>query len=106
MDHTIIKTSQRTYNSEYQYTVTSHLVTSYKCTESWVPVSGVETITDTQNDVINTYSVDYGKGECDNQAILTENGNTSEIDFSKIFYDKVDSSGTVSPASPARKGKK
>jgi hypothetical protein len=93
-------------NSEYQYTVTTPLVTSYKCTESWVPVSGVETITDTQNEVTNTYSVDYGKGECDNLAILTENGNSSEIDFSKIFYDKVDSSGTVTPASPARKGKK
>lgn len=94
------------FNSEYQYSVTKPLVTSYKCTDSWVPVSGVETITDTQNDVTNTYTVDYGKGECDNLALLTENGNTSVIDFSKIYYEQADSSGTVSPASPGRKGKR
>jgi hypothetical protein len=82
------------------------MVTNYKCTDSWIPVSGVETITNTENDVTNSYSVDYGNGECDNLAFLTENGKTSVIDFSQIYYEKVDSSGSVSPGEPVRQRKK
>jgi hypothetical protein len=99
------KSESKDNNTEYTYSVTSPLVTSYKCTESWVPVSGVETITDTQNGVTNTYSVDYGNGECDNLAVLTENGKTSVVDFSKIYYQNVDSSGTVSPGVPVKQRK-
>jgi len=94
------------YRSEYNYDVTTPLVTNYKCTDAWVPVSGVEAITDTENDVTNTYSVDYGKGECDNLALFTENGKTSVIDFSVIYYQNADSSGSVSPGEPVRQKKK
>jgi hypothetical protein len=100
------KNETAAYKSEYNYEVTTPLVTNYKCTDSWVPVSGVETITDTENNSTNTYSVDYGKGECDNLALLTENGKTSVIDFSAIYYQKVDSSGSVSPGEPATPGRK
>jgi hypothetical protein len=93
-------------NSEYSYTVTKPLVTKYTCIDSWIPVSGVETIANTENDITSSYSVDYGNGTCDNLALLTENGKTSEVDFSKIYYEKVDSSGTSSPGAEGRSGKK
>jgi hypothetical protein len=48
----------------------------------------------------------HGNGDCDNLALLTENGKTSVVDFSKIYYDKVDSSGTSSPGVQGRSGKK
>jgi hypothetical protein len=94
------------FNSEYNYTVTKPLVTNYKCLDSWVPVSGVETIINTENDNTSSYSVDYGNGTCDNLALLTENGKTSVVDFSKIYYEKVDSSGSSSPGVQGRSGKK
>jgi len=100
------KNESADYTSEFQYAVTSPLVTDYRCTESWVPVSGVETITNTENGVTDTYSVDYGNGVCDNKAFLTENGKTSEIDFSQIYYTEVDSSGSTSPGGPVRPDKK
>jgi hypothetical protein len=100
------KNEKAGYRSEYNYDVTSPLVTNYKCTDSWVPVSGVEVITDTENDITNTYSVDYGKGVCDNLALLTENGKTSVIDFTAIYYQKTDSSGSVSPGGPVIRKKK
>jgi hypothetical protein len=94
------------FNSEYDYTVTKPLVTRYTCVNSWVPVSGVEIISNKENDNTSSYSVDYGNGDCDNLALLTENGKTSVVDFSKIYYEKVDSSGTSSPGAQGRSGKK
>jgi hypothetical protein len=91
------KSESDEYNSEYRYTVDRPLVTDYRCIESWVPVSGIETITNTENSKTSNYSVNYGTGVCDNLAELTENGKTSVIDFSEIYYTKVDSSGTTSP---------
>jgi hypothetical protein len=93
-------------NSEYHYTVTQPLVTNYKCIDSWVPVSGVETITNKENDKTSSYSVDYGNGTCDNLAVLTENGKTSLVDFSEIYYNKVDSSGSSAPGVRGSSGKK
>jgi hypothetical protein len=94
------------YLSEYNYDVTTPLVTNYRCTEAWVPVSGVEAITDKENGVTNTYSVNYGNGECDNLALFTENGKTSVIDFSAIYYQKADSTGSVNPGGPVIQKKK
>jgi len=85
------------YNYEYQYSVEQPLVTDYTCINSWIPVSGIETITNTENDATNYYSINYGNGTCDNLALLTENGKTSVIDFSELYYTKVDSSGSSSP---------
>lgn len=69
----------------YHYQVKKPLITSYKCTGSWVPVSGIESISTTQNGVTNEYLLDYGDGTCDNVAMLTENGKTSKIDFGDIY---------------------
>ncbi len=85
------------YNYEYRYTVDRPLVTDYRCIDSWIPVSGSESITNTENGKTGNYSVNYGTGVCDNLAELTENGKTSVIDFSEIYYTKIDSSGTTSP---------
>ncbi|MFN8239732.1 MAG: hypothetical protein U0X39_03165 [Bacteroidales bacterium] len=70
---------------EYHYEITSPLVTSYKCTDTWVPVKGVESITTTADGTTSTYVLDYGDGTCDNLAKLTENGKTSVVDFGEMF---------------------
>ena len=100
------KSESDEYNSEYHYTVEIPLVTDYRCIESWVPVSGVETITNTDNNKTSNYSVNYGTGVCDNLAELTENGKTSVIDFSELYYTKVDSSGSTSPGMQGPAGKR
>jgi hypothetical protein len=85
------------FNCEYHYTVDRPLITDYRCTDSWVPVSGIEIITNTENGKTSNYSVDYGSGACDNLAQMTENGITSVIDFGELYYIKVDSTGSTSP---------
>jgi hypothetical protein len=100
------KNESAQYNSEYNYTVEEPLITSYICSDTWVPVSGIESITNTENENTSSYSVDYGDGTCDNLALVTENGKTSLIDFSTIYYQKVDSSGVSVPEMQARSGMK
>ena len=90
---------------EYHYLVSEPLITDYTCTESWVPVSGVETITTIENEATTVYSLNYGSGNCDNLAELTENGKTSVIDFSEIFKTIEGGDGTVTPMN-GRKGHK
>ena len=82
---------------EYHYIVTEPLVTNYKCTDSWVPVSGIETITNTENGVTHSYSLNYGTGICDNLAELIENGNASVIDFGELYKIFNDGTGSNSP---------
>jgi hypothetical protein len=91
---------------EYHYLVSEPLITDYTCIESWVPVSGVETITTIENEATTVYSLNYGSGNCDNLAELTENGKTSVIDFSELY--KTYNSGGDSTVVPmnGRKGHK
>jgi len=87
--------SNKSEGYEYHYLVTSPLVTDYNCTDSWVPVSGIEIITTTENGETREYSLNYGTGECDNLAQLTEDGKTSTVDFGEL-YNTIDmEDGTV-----------
>jgi hypothetical protein len=90
---------------EYHYLVTEPLITDYTCTSSWVPVSGIETITTTENGEIQEYTLNYGSGTCDNLAELTQDGETSVIDFGELYKIIEGGDGTVVPAN-ARKGLK
>jgi hypothetical protein len=92
-------------NYEYHFLVTEPLITDYSCTNSWVPVSGVENITTTENGETEEYSLDYGDGTCDNLAELTQNGETSVIDFGELYKIMEPDGGSVSPAN-GRKGSK
>jgi hypothetical protein len=87
--------SSKAEGYEYHYLVTAPLITNYKCTESWVPVSGIENITTTENGETNGYSLDYGIGNCDNLARLTENGKTSIVDFGELYKTIDNGDGTV-----------
>ena len=80
---------------EYHYLVSEPLITDYKCTESWVPVSGTETITTTENGETTEYTLNYGNGTCDNLAQLTENGKTTIVDFSELYKAIDNGDGTV-----------
>jgi hypothetical protein len=95
--YTILE-GEYTYTSDpdgynYHYLVTTPLVYNYDCPNTWVAVSGVETIH--YNDLTKTYDfiIDYGNGSCDNLATITENGETSTIDFGEllIYYCGTDS---------------
>jgi hypothetical protein len=86
-------------NYNYHYLVTSPLLYNYECPDTWIAVSGVETIH--YKDTAETYDfiIDYGDGSCDNLASVTENGETSVVDFGKLIYeyceDVVSDSSTV-----------
>jgi len=92
--------SSKTEGYEYHYLVSTPLITDYRCSETWVPVSGIETITTTENGETTEYSLDYGTGNCDNLARLTENGKTSIVDFSDL--NKVIDNGDGTVTSPKR----
>jgi len=70
----------------YHYLVSSPLIYDYDCPNVWVAISGIESIH--YNDLTKTYDfiINYGNGECDNIATITENGETSQIDFSDLLY--------------------
>lgn len=90
---------------EYHYLVNEPLVSNYDCGNTWVPVSGKETISTTENGETHEYSLDYGDGTCDNLAILTENGESSVVDFSEI-YKTIDGTGVAAEPAYYRKGRK
>lgn len=90
---------------EYHYMVTEPLITDFRCTSSWVPVSGIEIISTTEQGEILEYSLNYGNGTCDNLAQLTQNGETSIIDFGELYKIIEGGDGTVVPAG-MRKGHK
>jgi hypothetical protein len=79
---------------EYHYQVTEPLITDYRCSDTWVPVSGIETITNTEKGATQRYELNYGSGTCDNLATLTQNGEKSVIDFGEI-YTILDPAGKV-----------
>jgi hypothetical protein len=89
----------------YHYEVTEPLITDYTCTNSWVPVSGTENITNTEKGVTTSYSLNYGTGVCDNLAELIENGVSSIVDFSEIYKIFTDGTVTSTPGSGG-KGRK
>jgi hypothetical protein len=94
----IITEADFTYESsiygKFTYKVLSPVVTNMNCSDSFVPVSGIEEWTDQEN----TYIIDYGDGTCDNLATVTENGETYTIDFGELWNDDdqpVDSSSVT-----------
>lgn len=74
-------------NFEYTYEIFKPVVYKYSCdTDVFMPVSGIEKDSYKGLDANGQteqfdYEIDYGKGECDNKATVTENGVTKEIDF-------------------------
>jgi hypothetical protein len=92
-------------NYEYHYLVNEPLISNYDCGNTWVPVSGIETISTTENGETHEYSLNYGDGACDNLAVLTENGESSVVDFGEI-YKGIDGGGIVEPAYYYQKGAK
>lgn len=102
--YTLIK-ADYTYIGEtegyrYDYSVIKPLYTDYTCENTWVPVSGIETINFTENGIQSIFSIDYGNGKCDNLATILENGKTSVIDFGKLIDIYFDDDTVVS--SPGR----
>jgi len=81
------------YGYSYHYLVSEPLISNYACWNTWVPVTGIESIH--YNDLSETYgfTIDYGDGACDNLATITENGESSVIDFGElmIYYCGTDS---------------
>ena len=82
---------------EYSYHITSPLFYNYLCINTWIAVSGIETIH--YNDAVDTYDfiIDYGDGTCDNLATVTENGEASVVDFGEliVIYCGTDASESV-----------
>lgn len=84
---------------EYHYLVTSPIFYNYECAETWIAVSGVETIHFKDTSETFDFIIDYGSGSCDNLATVTENGETTVVDFGELIYqyceDAVSDSATV-----------
>jgi hypothetical protein len=76
------------YNSSdgdnYSYRILEPVVTNFLCENSYIPVSGIEQWTESTT----IYEIDYGNGNCDNKATITENGKVYEVDFDE-FIDSV-----------------
>ena len=72
----------------YSSTIVEPIVYKFACEEDdvFVPVSGIEEC----NYNGEIFKIDYGNGECDNKAIVTENGESFEIDFSEEWDDDWD----------------
>ncbi|MEM0939642.1 MAG: hypothetical protein AAGI25_07615 [Bacteroidota bacterium] len=71
----------------YSSQIDTPLFMDYSCINTWIFVSGVESGMYTYEGVTDSYSIDYGNGECDNIILLTENGETEEIDLGKEWDD-------------------
>jgi hypothetical protein len=83
---------------EYEYRVTVPMITDYRCTDTWIPVTGTEIISYTEQGVTYEYSLNYGNGDCDNLAELTQDGKTSIVDFGELSVG-IDGGGvTVEPS--------
>jgi hypothetical protein len=75
----------------YRSRVVEPLVSSYLCntfddiglTQNyvWVPVSGKETVSYSQDGEVGSFEIDYGNGECDNIIYITENGIRVKVDL-------------------------
>ncbi|MEM6737021.1 MAG: hypothetical protein AAGC64_07240 [Bacteroidota bacterium] len=71
----------------YSSQIDTPLFMDYSCANTWIFVSGTESGMYTYEGVTDSYSIDYGNGECDNIILLTENGETEEIDLGKEWND-------------------
>jgi hypothetical protein len=90
--------TSETEGYEYHYLVTLPLFYNYECPDTWIPVSGIETIHYVDPDETYDFLIDYGNETCDNLATVTENGETSVIDFGELItvYCGTDGSDSVS----------
>jgi hypothetical protein len=70
---------------EYHYLVTFPLFYNYECADTWIPVSGIETIQFRDTAEMYDFKIDYGNGNCDNLATVTENGESSVVDFGDLI---------------------
>ncbi len=86
----------------YSYSVVKPIINNYECTESWVPVSGIESTVFIENGITTGIETDYGNGECDNLAKITENGVSEIVDFGKLIFEYADDAVTTI-SSPGRK---
>ncbi len=78
-------------SEEFSYKVNAPLVYNFECEDTYVAVSGVEEIYYRDSEGVEEYLIDYGDGTCDNKAMITENGETYEIDFDEYEdYDDDD----------------
>lgn len=74
-------------NFEYRYEITKPVVYDFSCDiEVFMPISGIEKDNYSGLDANGqtesfVYEIDYGNGECDNKATVTEDGVSTEIDF-------------------------
>ncbi len=72
---------------EYTYKIIKPVIYKFSCnTDIFMPVSGVEKenykgLNANENTESFSYEIDYGNGECDNKANITENGVSTEVDF-------------------------
>jgi hypothetical protein len=69
----------------YHYVVNEPLVTNYECPNAWVPVMGIEAIHYKDLKEVYDFTIDYGEGACDNLATITENGESTIIDFGELL---------------------
>lgn len=86
ISHTVHKHYEKLESSDgevYESEVTTALVVDYACDASWywIPVSGVEESEWTNGNDSWSEVIDYGDGECDTMATITENGKTEEVDL-------------------------
>ncbi len=91
---------------EYRYAVVEPLYYNYECYESWIAVSGIETMfyKSADGEVFN-FTIDYGDGTCDNLATVTEGGETTVVDFGEIYKEVVgcyDENGTTTDGTGKR----
>lgn len=82
---------------EYSYYISVPLVYNYECTDTWVPVSGIEEIHYVNGTETYDFVTNYGNGSCDNLAEVTENGITTVVDFGDLYtiYAEENADGTV-----------
>jgi len=91
------------YNSSfdsyyYKSTILKPLVYNYKCMAEnsddsaaltkmayWIYVSGIESISFTENGKSHSFQINYGDGDCDSIVEITENGKTYEVDMFTIW---------------------
>jgi len=87
--YTVLKGSYHYKNSiedyEYIYLVSTPLITNYECSNTWVPVSGIETTTLIEKGNKKVMVIDYGRGNCDNYATVTINGRSKKVDMSEWY---------------------
>ena len=94
--YTVVSKSENvTANTGESYSsqVDTPLFMDFSCEDTWIFVSGLESGTYEYEGMVETYSIDYGDGTCDNIIILTENGESEEIDLGEEWDEWEDECG-------------